>query len=211
MGTRGAYGFRLDGKDKVTYNHFDSYPSYLGVNLVGELSERFAHGWAQPRTDPFDMYVAALTATVASIVLVQEDGIPELADVLRYERYADEAASGQDRRKEWYVLLRSCQGHLTPYLSGAVQHMIDSHAFLADSLFCEWAYVVNLDERTFEVYEGFNKDPNGDGRYASRSDCPPGAEQVLGVTLAAAYELPAILAPGFDLVHELSGRTRSEV
>lgn len=28
--------------------------------------------------------------------------------------------------------------------------------FAGDSLFCEWAYVVNLDEMTLEVYRGFN-------------------------------------------------------
>lgn len=30
--------------------------------------------------------------------------------------------------------------------------------FAADSLFCEWCYVINLDSGTFEIYEGFNKD-----------------------------------------------------
>ena len=30
MGTRGAYGFRINDKDKVTYNHFDSYPDGFG-------------------------------------------------------------------------------------------------------------------------------------------------------------------------------------
>ncbi len=26
MGTRGAYGVRIDGQDKIAYNHSDSYP-----------------------------------------------------------------------------------------------------------------------------------------------------------------------------------------
>lgn len=33
--------------------------------------------------------------------------------------------------------------------------------FAGDSLFCEWAYVVDMDRRTLEVYRGFNKKPLG--------------------------------------------------
>jgi len=32
----------------------------------------------------------------------------------------------------------------------------DSIEFAADSLFCEWAYVIDLDKGNFEVYEGYN-------------------------------------------------------
>lgn len=31
--------------------------------------------------------------------------------------------------------------------------------FAADSLFCEWAYVLDLDKEILEVYKGFNKTP----------------------------------------------------
>lgn len=37
--------------------------------------------------------------------------------------------------------------------------LVDSTSFAADSLFCEYAYVIDLDKNTFEVYEGFNQTP----------------------------------------------------
>lgn len=39
----------------------------------------------------------------------------------------------------------------------------DSESFAADSLFCEWAYVIDFDKNVFEVYEGFNTAPLPEG------------------------------------------------
>ena len=38
MSTRGIYGFHINGTDKLAYNHADSYPQQLGLNILGELS-----------------------------------------------------------------------------------------------------------------------------------------------------------------------------
>lgn len=37
----------------------------------------------------------------------------------------------------------------------------DSTSFAADSLFCEYAYVIDFDKNTIEVYRGFNQKPLG--------------------------------------------------
>lgn len=39
-----------------------------------------------------------------------------------------------------------------------VDFIRDYSEFAADSLFCEWAYVIDLQKGTFEVYKGFNEE-----------------------------------------------------
>lgn len=40
--------------------------------------------------------------------------------------------------------------------------LVDQLNFAGDSLFCEWAYVVDMDNEILEIYEGFNKKPLSD-------------------------------------------------
>ena len=57
--------------------------------------------------------------------------------------------------------------------------------FVYNSLFCEWLYLVDLDEGNLEVYRGFNKDkPNG--RF---HDVPPSENGYRAVTLVMTIPL----------------------
>lgn len=38
--------------------------------------------------------------------------------------------------------------------------LIDSTGFLQNSLFCEWAYLLNLDTGRLEIYKGFQREPH---------------------------------------------------
>lgn len=103
----------------------------------------------------------------AQIILVDRESTPSPELIKNYKKYTDLCVSEQ-RHEDWYCLLRKTQGNLFPY-NNDLEHMIDSQDFLSDSLFCEWAYIINLDTDTLEAYKGFNKNRSAKGRYARRS------------------------------------------
>lgn len=158
MGTRGALGFRYGDTDKVAYNHFDSYPSGLGIEVVKTIRK-----WNDEQ----------LAGAAARIEMFDPEVPPTAAQKERYADMADLAVSNRSL-DDWYCLLRHAQGDLDTYIDGTVDHMsIGGPQFLFDSLFCEWAYIINMDTRNLEIYHGFNKSPDGKGRYAATLEDPP--------------------------------------
>jgi hypothetical protein len=154
MGTRGTWGFVLDGREKLTYNHFDSYPDGLGATLLNWLR---------------DQGLEQLCARVRALELVDESAKPtpeQQERLVAMGTHNPQVSSGQT--EEWYSLLRNCQGD--PELTLKSGFMIEGADFALDSLFCEWAYVIDLDNQKFEVYRGFQTAPHEDGRFATRVD-----------------------------------------
>lgn len=149
MGTRGAYGFRQASKDVVTYNHFDSYADGLGRSVLRYIAQT---------------PLPTMKEVASRIILVNEESKPTPELIQDYEKYSDIGVADHSL-EDWYCLLRKAQGDLFPY-NRDLRHMIDSHTFLYDSLFCEWAYIINLDREVLETYRGFNEDPRAPGRYA---------------------------------------------
>ena len=117
MSTRGAIGFYKNDAEKVGYNHWDSYPTGLGNELI-----KFLKGKT----------VDELNAICDSIEIVEEGGQDALDGNMNFNTVIE-----------------------------------DYKSFLYDSLFCEYAYIINLDDNVVEFYRGFNKSPEGEGRYAS--------------------------------------------
>jgi hypothetical protein len=105
-----------------------------------------------------------MKAKATKIRMVDNDKPATLADQKAYKQYADTDVSSKDL-SEWYVLLRKIQGNLFEQLNAGV--MIDSHNFMSDSLFCEYAYIVNCDENKLEIYQGFQHNSHNKGRYAT--------------------------------------------
>ena len=101
------------------------------------------------------------------IRMVKRESIPSPELIERYKKYSDLTIS-PNTCKDWHCLLFKTRGVLESYHKG-LEHMIDSSGFLADSLLCEWAYIINLDTNYLEVYRGLNKNQFAKGRYSGRS------------------------------------------
>ncbi len=139
MGTRGAWGFIVNGKTKAAYNHWDSYPDGLGETVLNFIGTNT---------------IESLTEIANRIQLVDSDNKPsqELQD--QYHKFFDGSVSNQTP-DEWYCLLRNTQGEPSVYESAEVVHMIDSADFLKDDLFCEHYYLINLDTGMLD-YSGYD-------------------------------------------------------
>lgn len=185
MGTRGLYGIRKDGFDKTTYNHYDSYPDCLGHDMVKFCASH----------SPEEM-----KKLFDSIILVREDDTPtaEQIEFCVGMGYLDKTVSTKSEN-DWYCLLRNIQGDLSAlydcYAKNGRAYMIDSHEFICDSLFCEYAYIINLDTEMFEFWMGFQHEPCEGNRYGVA--CNDGyypCRKVLEISLSACEDVEAVVA-----------------
>lgn len=149
MGTRGLYGIRKNEIDKTTYNHYDSYPEYLGLHVLQFINKHTT----DEISDLFD-----------KIVLVQSGDQPTAEDIERCKG-STVLDVGNQSTSDWYCLLRDVQGNLDALFQLEFPYMIDDHEFIKESLFCEYAYIINLDTNMLEYYIGFQSYPTIDNRY----------------------------------------------
>jgi hypothetical protein len=193
MSTRGLIGFRLNGQDKLTYNHFDSYPAHMLVKILTDMRELIA-----PDGLP------ELRRRVEEILMVgNEDDIPSAEELEFFRDFLDESVGDTSNGLTWYNLLRRAQGNLLAYLSAGV--MIDSAYFIEDSLFCEWAYIINLDTNCLEVYEGFNRDRR-EGRYAQDAKPNEGGYLPCSLRTEISFDLwPKTKDDAIELAKHLEG------
>lgn len=156
MGTHGAFGVYVNGETKVSYNHFDSYPSELGSTMIDHIKKIL-------KTEGLEEF----KKKAIKLRLVNSDDTPTPKDLEIFRANADLSVSTKST-DEWYCLLRNYQGDLIQTLCNEV--MIDNKSFLGDSLFCEYAYIANLDEEVLEFYKGFQETRPEKSRYADLSD-----------------------------------------
>lgn len=148
MGTRGLIGFYKKGVTKAIYNHYDSYPSYLGEEIQWYI---------------VDADALKLNTDFDGINFVNEDDevTPEIIIRLYNFWYGDVdkiffCGRNTDTYEMYDILSRS---HTDLQFCADAGMMIDNADFIKDSLFCEWAYIINLDRGVLEIYRGFQYKP----------------------------------------------------
>ena len=153
MGTRHITAVVAEGEFVVAqYGQWDGYPTGAGNDIVAIISGK----------------IDQLKASLKHIVPVDSGTV---------ERYWAECGA-----QEWGADMETCRRfkvkHMTLdrdtgpdvlniliHTEVSVELYLDV-GFIADGLFCEWVYVVDLDSGMFEIYQGFQIHPS-ENRFSS--------------------------------------------
>lgn len=138
MGTRHLTLVVLNQEYKVAqYGQWDGYPSSAGAIIVNFLREVINKG-------DLDRF----TSRISQCSFLKEN---QLQEILRNDPELDK--NPQFSRDTGCGVLE-----LILHSPGGI--LLSSHVeFAADSLMCEYAYVIDLDKQRLEVYRGFNTEP----------------------------------------------------
>jgi hypothetical protein len=178
MGTRGFTGVVIDGEAKFAYQQFDSYPEGVGVGVLEYLRGLEPGGWEK------------VAVKAQDLKMIPDDAEPPI-EMVEKAREMDIINLGVASQSESdaYCVARGAQGDLEKILE--LGYAVSYDNWPGDSLFCEWGYLVNFDEMTLEVYEGFQHGVV-EGRF---KDLTPGSDGYSPVTLKAAFKFDALPTP----------------
>lgn len=154
MGTRHLIVVVHEGKYLLAqYGQWDGYPEGQGVDVLKFCTEHLNS------SEKIENFIQKINKTynpteTEFLEMWKEFGV----DLKRSGGFVEFAIAQKFNKK--YPSLSRDTGSEILYLilysekNLPVKHSID---FALDSLFCEWAYVIDLDNMKLEVYKGFNK------------------------------------------------------
>lgn len=179
MGTRHLIAVQLDGQYRVAqYGQWGGYPAGQGKTVLDFLG--------QMNRDEFAAKVRCvewITDEESRARWVEFGASPD-ADFVS----VDIARQHDDKYPE---NSRDTGGDILALVSDSepglkLKNSID---FAGDSLFCEWAYVIDLDANTFEVYRGFQHAPRVGQRF---SDVQREQSDYAPIALVKSYSLDSL-------------------
>jgi hypothetical protein len=179
MGTRHLVAVMAGGEYRIAqYCQWDGYPSSAGTGILTFLRKvnirELKDQCLTTRFVPHER-IAEIWKSVGA----DDSGFvtSEVSDKLRakYPQFS--------RDTGWRILPLVVKGD--PGME--LQNSID---FAADSLFCEFAYVVDLDKNTFEVYKGFVNEKHTGERFSEME--PSKESEYFPVRLLASFSLSSL-------------------
>jgi hypothetical protein len=163
MSTRGCLGVVKGSEFKVAqYCQFESFPKGLGQSIItffkGTVDGNNIHD------------VSILSEKVDKLSWIDDKRLKEINEILK---------DYNNKKRDNFDYL-FCDGEILNYIyndgyfiekqydetgrlykfkegNGIIEGLINSEKFFGDSLLCEWAYVIDLDNNTLEIYKGWNK------------------------------------------------------
>lgn len=149
MSTRGAIGFIKNKQYKVSYNHWDSYLEGKGVKVV----EFIKNNSVERMNEIFD-----------NIIMVNQTDIPsekQEKEILKFWKRNNLKSDWDPEHfgsgtKDWYYYLSVTNGYPEYYNKG-LRYMTDDKEFINDTLFCEFAYLIDLDENKLHILSNDRK------------------------------------------------------
>lgn len=185
MGTRNLVAVKFEGEYRIAqYGQWDGYPSGQGVTVLKFL-----------RSQMREQFLTNLLGSKFGTDLELESLWNETGDACP-ELSRDTGAGILKLVQERPCMLQN------------------SISFASESLFCEWAYVIDFDAMTLEVFKGFNHAPLPPGERFSDAPIDPdnarrGVDsQYYPVKLVKAYDLNQPLPTPHAFVKELNELTR---
>ena len=148
MGTRHVIAIVQNNEYKLAqYGQWDGYPSGQGVDILKFLQDSNLDRFAEK---------------VAKCSFLNDEEIEAVNAQAEKDNKMPEHLSRDAGAKILQMIMDS---------DGLKTH--NCLDFVAQGLFCEWVYVVDLDKQTFEVYKGFQETPvPEDQRFASMNPDP---------------------------------------
>lgn len=180
MGTRNLTIVFMDGKYRVAqYGQWDGYPEGQGLTCLRFVRDQMNEKDFRDALSHIKYIDSDKLRRMWMDYGMDDDGSIQIKDADRFRLTFPEFS--RDTGAEILTMIQNDR-----ITSNCLENRM---TFAANSLFCEWAYVVDFDKRTFEVYKGFNKTPltEGDRFYFLREY--EDDDRYHGVKLAAAFDL----------------------
>lgn len=150
MGTRHLICVVKDGEYKVAqYGQWDGYPEGQGLAVLEFVRLMMEYGALDEFKQKLDnVYFATEEELKAQWNEAGADPNSEWVDMEVSEKHREMfPQNSRDTGAKILAYVMVSQGRLG---------LFNDINFAGDSLFCEWAYVIDLDKMTLEVYAGFN-------------------------------------------------------